>query len=185
MLASSSGASCLFSSLFSCFCHLSRARRPILSTFCSSDQLSLFNKLVAQSVGVAGAARKLPGSPGALRASVLHPRTGAWADASQDPRHPRAAHRLEEAGWSRGRSLAGTARVKHRADTGEMAVPGRGNACVRNKHACASNHTASRAGQRSHQTRCQCPNPDRGWPVQRVWSHDSGADIFLSTRCSL
>jgi hypothetical protein len=32
-------SSAFFSSLFCCFCHLSRARRPVLSNFRSSNQI--------------------------------------------------------------------------------------------------------------------------------------------------
>ncbi len=44
----------LVSSLSSCFCHLSRAGRPVLSNFRSSDQIELCNNLVAQFVGFTG-----------------------------------------------------------------------------------------------------------------------------------
>src|SRR5229473_2693441 len=42
---------CLFDSLSRCFCHLSRAGRPVLNDFRSLDQDYLFNNLVAQFVG--------------------------------------------------------------------------------------------------------------------------------------
>src|SRR5216684_7614428 len=42
---------CLFDSLSCCFCHLSRAGRPVLNDFRSLDQDYLFNNLVAQFVG--------------------------------------------------------------------------------------------------------------------------------------
>src|SRR6266852_1580752 len=44
---------CLFDSLSRCFCHLSRAGRPVLNDFRSLDQDYLFNNLVAQFVGKA------------------------------------------------------------------------------------------------------------------------------------
>src|SRR5713226_4572931 len=44
---------CLFDSLSCCFCHLSRAGRPVLNDFRSLDQDYLFNNLVAQFVGFA------------------------------------------------------------------------------------------------------------------------------------
>src|SRR6266702_8513857 len=42
---------CLFDSLSRCFCHLSRAGRPVLNDFRSLAQDYLFNNLVAQFVG--------------------------------------------------------------------------------------------------------------------------------------
>src|SRR5713226_3225352 len=45
---------CLFDSLSRCFCHLSRAGRPVLNDFRSLDQDYLFNNLVAQFVGLEG-----------------------------------------------------------------------------------------------------------------------------------
>src|SRR2546421_2468890 len=43
---------CLFCSPSRWFCHLSRAERPVLNSFRSSDQHELFNNLVAQFVGL-------------------------------------------------------------------------------------------------------------------------------------
>src|SRR5712692_8422501 len=43
---------CLFDSLSRCFCHLSRAGRPVLNDLRSLDQDYLFNNLVAQFVGI-------------------------------------------------------------------------------------------------------------------------------------
>src|SRR5712692_555050 len=62
---------CLFDSLSRCFCHLSRAGRPVLNDFRSLDQDYLFNNLVAQFVGTSNVVWCRPSSRYNVSARLL------------------------------------------------------------------------------------------------------------------